>query len=173
MGTHSSCRAGFAARVVALVAAALALLAVTPERAGASGLCVPVRARGVGQDLENFTTEATIFVGQVAIGRTDATFTPTGSNGNILTFTGPIVFTADAGLGTLTVTAEGRVNVSTGRFVSAGPITAAIGALAGTTGRIHITGVQDLTTGEFTEQIVGRLCATGHDSAPRSLFAPA
>ena len=62
--------------------------------------CTKIKAIGVGQDLGEGMTTATISVHGVAVGTTGATFTITGVVDGVAWFTGPIVFTSD--LGTLT-----------------------------------------------------------------------
>ena len=93
------------------------------------------------------------------VGLTAATFTPMGQVGSTVTFSGPITFTARFGLGTLTVSASGSVDVTTGVFAAAGPITAATGALRGTSGALTFRGTENLSTGSFTETVTGQLCA--------------
>jgi hypothetical protein len=160
---------GAVATILALCAApSVAHAAPATAAARSDTVCIPVHASGQGQDLGNFKTVAKIFVGPVLIGTTAATFTPTGVSGTVVSFTGPIVFTALGNLGTFTVTALGTVDVSTGNFQSAGPVTASTGLLSGTTGHLVFVGNENLTTGAFTETITGQLCLGG---TSRSIMA--
>jgi hypothetical protein len=157
-------------RMAIAVIAAVSLAVAMGTAVGASStVCVPVRATGIGQDLGNFRTRADIFVGGVRVGSTAATFAPTGQVGSTVTFSGPIEFTARLGLGTLTVSATGSVDVTTGVFESAGPVTAATGALRGTSGALTFRGTENLSTGAFTESVTGQLCATAPSTS--ALFA--
>ena len=60
--------------------------------------------------------------------------------------------------GTLTVTVSGTFDASSGAFAAAGPVTAATGTLAGATGALTFRGVEDLSTGRFTEDVTGSIC---------------
>lgn len=123
-------------------------------------LCVPVRATGVGEDLGDFHTVAEIFVLGVKVGSTSATFAPTGGTGSVVTFEGPITFTAGVpALGGFTVEAAGKVDISTGEFESEGDVDAGTGVFRGVTGHLAFTGTEDLSNATFTENISGRLCA--------------
>jgi hypothetical protein len=118
--------------------------------------CVPIRASGVGQDLGGGVTEATISVGGLAVGRTNASFTTTGLSGTIASFTGPVVFSSLAG--TLTAEAAGSLDVTTGDFRTTSTSLTGTGLLRGITGQVTLVGNENLTTGSFTETITGRLC---------------
>ena len=78
-------------RVVLMVMIGTASLVGTTTTAGASGLCVPVRATGVGVATSPTTTVATISVGAVVVGTTAAEFFPVSVERDVLTFTGGIV----------------------------------------------------------------------------------
>ena len=65
--------------------------------------------------------------------------------------------------GTLTVTVTGTFDVSSGAFVSSGPVTASTGKLADATGTLTLNGVENLSTGSFTEEVTGNICV---DLAP-------
>jgi hypothetical protein len=142
-----------------LMVAALIASAVLAAPASASGarICLPVRATGVGQDLGNFMTTATIRSHGVLLGTTNATFEPTGGDATTVTFTGPIVFTTR--IGTLTAQVDGRFNTVTGAFDSESTSLAGTGAFRGVTGKLRLAGTEDLGDFTFTETITGRLCA--------------
>lgn len=145
-----------------VVACAIALPAGVAQ-AGAPhhthALCVPVRAHGVGQDLGNGATEATITSHGVVLGTTHAMFTPTGLTGKALSFDGPIVFTPKVStVGTLTAQVTGTSDVSTGVFQASSTSIIGTGLLRHITGDVSIVGKEDLTTGSFTEELTGTLC---------------
>jgi hypothetical protein len=154
-----------------LMSTVVAGVGAAPASASPTGrtLCLPVYATGNGQDLGNFHTSAQIFVGPVLVATTAASFTPTGVDGDSLSFVGPIVFTAIGNLGAFTVSATGTVDASTGDFEANGPITAPTGLLAGTTGQLTLMGTESLTSGAFTETVTGQLCAGGAGS---NIMAP-
>ena len=124
------------------------------------GKCRAVRARGVGQDLGNGTTAATITNGGILKGTTAATFGITGGAPPVLTFAGTVVFTTKRG--TLTVGIAGTFNVATGAFDASGPINGGTGRFAGASGMLRLVGVQD-STGRFTETVRGTLCLADDD----------
>ena len=93
----------------------------------------------------------------------------TGVVGSSVSFAGPVTFTAVDGLGTLTVTASGAVDITTGNFSTSGPITASTELLAGTTGHLTFVGNENLASGAFTETITGQLCVGG---SGRNLMVP-
>jgi hypothetical protein len=141
-----------------LTVAVLIASAVLAAPASASGarICLPVRATGVGQDLGNFMTTATISSHGVLLGTTNATFAPTGSDGTTVTFTGPIVFSTR--IGSLTAQVDGAFNMVTGAFHSESTRLEGTGAFRGVTGHLTLAGTEDLKTFAFTETITGRLC---------------
>jgi hypothetical protein len=141
--------------VATLIATAFA---AAPANAStrAPRICLPVVATGVGQDLGNFMTIATIKSHGVLLGTTKATFTPTGGDATTVTFTGPIVFSTR--IGTLTAQVDGSVNTQTGRFVSQSRTVSGTGAFNGVTGDLRLAGIENLQTGAFTETITGRIC---------------
>jgi hypothetical protein len=122
-------------------------------------LCVPVRAHGVGQDLGNGATEATITSHGVVVGITHAMFTPTTETVTRLTFDGPIVFTPQlSSLGTLTAQVTGGFDLVTGEFHASSTSITGTGLLGNVTGHLSIAGTENLTTGSFTEELRGTLC---------------
>jgi hypothetical protein len=149
-------------RALHVTVAALIASAIVAAPANASGstkarICLHVMATGVGQDLGNFMTTATISSHGVVLGTTNATFTPTGGDATTVTFTGPIVFTTR--IGALTAQVDGMVNTATGAFVSQSTSVNGTGAFSRVTGDVKLVGTEDLQTGAFTETITGRLCA--------------
>jgi hypothetical protein len=122
-------------------------------------LCVPVRAHGVGQDIGNGATEATITIHDVVLGMTHAMFTPTSETTTSLTFDGPIVFTPQlSSVGTLTAQVTGGFDLVTGEFHASSTSITGTGLLGHVGGHISIAGTENLTTGSFTEELSGTLC---------------
>ena len=121
--------------------------------------CAPVHAVGVGQDHTGGNTTATISHGGRLNGTTAGHFVGTGGTFPVFTIAGTVIFTTNGG--TLTATVLGTINVVTGEFNASGPVSAGTGNLAGTTGTLTFQGVEDLTTGMFTETITGTLCKAG------------
>jgi hypothetical protein len=60
--------------------------------------------------------------------------------------------------GTLTVSVIGTLDTSTGEFSALGPVTGATGKLAGATGTLNFKGIEDLSNGNFVEDITGNIC---------------
>jgi hypothetical protein len=152
--------------LLAVLPAVAILTAATPARANEPRpLCLPVRLTGVGQDLGpdsqgNLHTTATISLGHLPIGTTNAVFTPAGPPaGNDLSFTGPIVFVARHGGATLTAQVQGNVDLSTGVFEARSRDISGTGVLSGLSGRLTLRGTENLATGTFSETIIGRLCS--------------
>lgn len=142
--------------VATLMASAVVAAPATASQAPNARICLPVEAAGVGQDLGNFMTTATITSHGVLLGTTNATFTPTGSDGTTVTFIGPIVFSTR--IGTLTAQVDGSVNTATGAFASQSTSVNGSGAFGGVSGKLRLVGTENLQTGAFTETITGRLC---------------
>jgi hypothetical protein len=140
--------------VFALLVMTTVLWVSTPVQA--HSLCQRVTARGVGQDNFDGTTQARIYDFGLLVGTTTASFVPTGQTGSVLGISGTVVFHTYRS--TLTLTVTGTVDLSTGVFTTTGPVTGATGYLRGVTGNLTLAGVEDLTTGSFTERITGRLC---------------
>ena len=119
--------------------------------------CHRINANGVGQDLGGGQTVARISGGGLLNGTTvgsfaivDATTLPR------LGVAGSVTFTTNHA--TLTVGVTGFFDLSTGVFETSGDVVSATGKLAGATGRLTLRGVQDLTTGAFTETVSGEIC---------------
>lgn len=122
----------------------------------AEPICLPVSATGVGLDLGDGNTEATISIHGIEVGRTHASFTTTEVVGTIASFTGPIVFSSRAG--TLTAHVAGTVDLETGAFQATATSITGTGLLHGITGRVTLAGHQNFATGGFTETLTGELC---------------
>ena len=122
--------------------------------------CSSINATGVGQDLGNGNTTATIRNAGFLNGTTSGHFDISGAP-PVFTINGTVVFTAKHG--TLTVNLSGTFNVATGEFTAAGPVSDGTGKLAGATGNLTFTGVENLQTGAFTETITGTICKSADD----------
>jgi hypothetical protein len=145
--------------LLAALAASCAVLATDATAAvprGVGPVCVPILATGVGQDLGGGVTEATISVAGIAVGQTKASFTTMGVSGTVASFAGPIVFTSRAG--TLTAQSTGSLDTTTGDFRTTSTNLTGTGLLWGITGDVTLAGMENLTTGRFTETITGSLC---------------
>ena len=142
-----------------LFVVAVSLLAVSPAHAAVS--CHKINAKGVGQDLGGGMTQAQIVGGGLLNGTTQGNFVATGGSPTVPSIAGTVTFTTDQA--TLTVTVAGTLNLSTGEFMTSGPVTAATGKLAGATGTLVLNGIEDLTSGKFIEDISGLICV---DLAP-------
>jgi hypothetical protein len=145
-------------RTVLCVLAVLLTVMAGVARADGAG-CRPVRAIGDGQDLGGGNTMATISHGGLLNGTTRAHFDLIGGAPPAFTIAGTLALTTKHGA--LTLDLAGTFNVATGEFTATGPITSATGKLAGSTGTLTLTGVENLTTGAFTERISGTLCRAG------------
>ena len=123
--------------------------------------CSAINATGVGQDLGGGNTIATIRQAGFLNGTTSGHFDITGGAPPEFTIAGTVVFTAKHG--TLTVNLSGTFNVATGEFTASGPVAGGTGKLAGATGNLTFTGVENLETGAFTETITGTVCRQGDE----------
>jgi hypothetical protein len=144
--------------LVCVLAGALTLFG-SAQMARASGDegCQNVHAVGVGQDLGGGNTTATITHGGLLNGTTNAHFDVDLTGGPpVFPIAGTLTLTTKHG--TLTVNLTGTLDVSTGAFNATGPITGGTGKLAGATGTLSFSGVENLATGAFTETITGTLC---------------
>lgn len=150
--------------VSAAVISAAALIVAVPISSEANPakpptrICIPVSASGVGQDLGGGRTTATISSAGVRLGTSSATFTTTGMNGPVARFAGDIVIST--AIGSLTAPVTGRLDVTTGTFTSTSRTVTGSGALRWVSGTLRFHGVENLTSGAFTETITGRLCAS-------------
>ena len=132
-----------------------------PTTASEEDECHRVKAVGVGQDLGGGNTTATISHAGFLNGTTTAHFDITGGTPPVLTFAGTVVFAAKHG--TLTVDIAGTFNVATGAFDATGSVRSGTGKFAGATGTLTFSGVEDFSTGAFTETITGRICLDEED----------
>jgi hypothetical protein len=149
----------FRALLATLLVVGAALAATATATATERGECHRVKAVGVGQDLGGGNTTATISHGGFLNGTTAAHFDITGGSPPVFTIQGTLVLTARHG--TLTLNVSGTFNVATGAFDASGSVASGTGKLAGATGTLVFSGVEDLTTGAFTETIAGQLCRSG------------
>src|SRR6266516_1332058 len=81
--------------------------------------------------------------------------------------TPPVVTLAGTGVltthdGTLTLSLVGTFNQATGAIEATGQVVAGTGVFAHATGTLMFVGVEDLTTGSFTNTITGTVCLA-HD----------
>ncbi len=148
-------------RVIPMSVLVLAGILMTISPADAAVSCHVIQAKGVGQDLGGGNTKADIIGGGLLQGTTTASFTVTGVSGTVASLAGTVTFTTSNGV--LTVTVIGWFDVTTGKFFASGPVTAATGKLSGATGTISFAGIENLSTGAFTEDITGGICV---DLAP-------
>ena len=87
----------------------------------------------------------------------------TGVADGVASFTGQIVFTPRRLDGTLVAPVTGTLDLTSGAFTATSTSVTGTGKLSGVTGSVSIRGVQDLTTGVFTETLRIRLCGpVGH-----------
>jgi hypothetical protein len=143
--------------ILGIVAASLVVL--SPVQVAAAGVsCHTINATGAGQDLGGGNTTAQISEGGLLQGTTAASFSIVDVSGfpPILGIAGAVTFTTNKG--TLTAGVAGTLNVLTGDFAAAGPVTGATGKLAGATGSLSFAGNENLGTGSFTETITGNIC---------------
>jgi len=138
-----------------ILAVAIFGVSVAPAHA-TTGLCVPIAAEGVGQDLGNGNTTATITTHGLLLGTTTASFTITGAAGTTVSFVGPLTFTT--ALGTMTAQVAGTLDSSSGAFESRSTSLTGTGLFRHVTGNVRLVGVENLQTGAFSETISGRLC---------------
>ena len=138
-----------------------AAVILTLGQAQAAVSCHKINAKGVGQDLGGGMTEARIIGGGLLHGTTQGNFVIVGGAPPVFSISGTVTFTTRQA--TLTVALTGTFDVSTGAFVTTGPVMSATGKLTGATGTLTLDGIENLTTGKFTEEVRGLICA---DLAP-------
>jgi hypothetical protein len=124
--------------------------------------CRSVHATGAGQDLGGGNTAATISHGGLLNGTTSGHFVISGAP-PVFTINGTVAFTTKHG--TIVATVAGTFDVTTGAFTASGPLSSGTGSLAGITGTLTLTGVENLATGAFTETISGTLCRSDDGGA--------
>jgi hypothetical protein len=159
MAVSTARRALPGAVLAALVTAASSVVAAPAEADAASAtFCVPVLAKATGQDLGGGETRATLRFAGIAFATSHATFTTTSVVGAVAYFAGPIVLTPALGRDTLTALVTGSVDTSTGAFRATSSTVTGTGQLAGASGQLTFAGLENLSTGAFTETVSGRLC---------------
>jgi len=122
--------------------------------------CQKIHATGVGQDLGGGNTTATIRHGGPLNGTTSGHFVTAGAP-PVFAISGTVTFTTKHG--TIVATVTGTFDVTTGAFTASGPLSGGTGKLAGATGALRLTGVENLSTGAFTETITGMICLAHDD----------
>jgi hypothetical protein len=147
-------------RTLSLVIA-LALTVLAPATVFGGTSCRNINATGVGQDLGGGQTVGQITDGGLLQGTTAASFAITGISGTVASFAGPITFTTNRA--TLTANLVGTLDVVSGAFSAASSSISGTGKLAGATGSLSFSGVENLSTGVFTEVVSGSICV---DLAP-------
>ena len=139
-----------AATVVTAAGAQLATAAVQHDS------CLSVDARAIGQNLGHGRTTSTIFHAGILNGTTTGQLEVTGGTPPVLTLVGTGVLTTNHG--TLTLSIAGTFNQATGALEAIGHIVAGTGIFAHATGVLMFVGVEDLTSGRFTNTITGTVC---------------
>ena len=124
--------------------------------ANAALSCHKINAKGIGQDLGNGSTQATIIGGGLLHGTTLGQFSIISVNPPVASFEGTVTFTTKQGGAVVTV--DGVLDITTGEFSASGPVTSGTGKLADASGNIALHGTQDLLTGAFVEDVTGLLC---------------
>ena len=145
-------------RMLVLLAAAVVTAGGAPTTSAAAphDSCLSVNARAIGQNLGHGQTQATITHAGILNGTTTGQLQITGGTPPLLTVVGTGVLTTH--YGTLTVDLAGTFNTATGVFQATGQIVHGTGMLAGATGVLTFVGLEDLTSGRFTQTITGTVC---------------
>jgi hypothetical protein len=120
--------------------------------------CQHIDAEAAGHDDGDGTTEAHV-VGNGGLlhgATTEASFTITGMTGNVADFEGTVDVSSHQASFVVTVT--GTFDLATGAFHASGPVGAGTGWFTGVSGTLTFDGVEDFATGDFEEDITGRLC---------------
>jgi hypothetical protein len=89
-------------------------------------------------------------------GTTTAHFDITGGSPPVFLIEGDVTFTTNQGA-TLTVHISGTFDVASGEFSASGPVTGSTGKLAGATGILTLSGVEDFSDGTFVEDVRGSI----------------
>ena len=118
--------------------------------------CLTVHARAIGQNLGHGRTQATIVHAGILNGTSIGQLQITGGTPPVLTVEGTGVLTTHNG--TLTVSVVGTFNQATGVFAATGQIVHGTGIFAGATGALTFDGLEDLSSGSFTQTITGTVC---------------
>ena len=151
----------YASRRLLSLLIALALMVVAPATVFGGTSCRNINATGVGQDMGGGQTVGQISDGGLLQGTTAASFSITGISGTVASFAGPITFTTNRA--TLTANLVGTLDVVSGVFSAASSSISGTGKLAGATGSLSFSGVENLATGAFTDVVSGSICV---DLAP-------
>jgi hypothetical protein len=159
MHTRSVRSTAAALATSALLAAGLA----APAHAGnghayghGKGHCRAFHASGTGTDNGDGTTSAKLYQGSREAGSSEGVLSPGDTDDGGLAFSGTIVLTTRKG--TLEATVEGTFDTVTGEFSARTGDLDGKGPMRNATGRLRLSGVQDLTTGTFTETVHARVC---------------
>jgi hypothetical protein len=145
-------------RMLVLLSAAVVTAggAQTTSAAVPHDSCLSVNARAAGQNLGHGRTAATITHAGILNGTTAGQLEVTGGTPPLLTVVGTGVLTTNHG--SLTVSVAGTFNTATGVFEATGHVVHGTGVFAGATGVLTFVGVEDLTSGRFTQTITGTVC---------------
>ena len=146
-----------AGKTVLVLTLLVVVAAAVPAAARGAVSCHNINAKGIGQDLGGGQTTAQIIGGGLLQGTTRASFVITGFSGTVASFEGTIVLTVNNA--TLTAHVSGTLDVATGEFQATTSSISGTGKLAGATGRLSFSGVENLSTGSFTEDVTGDICA--------------
>ena len=141
---------------ILLVLVSLAVAGAAPARAHGAVSCHRINAKAVGQESGGGQVTAQVIGGGLLHGTYEASFKITGFSGTLASFQGPIVFTVAGG--TLTAQVTGTFDVTTGQFEATSTSITGTGILAGATGNLTFSGVENLATGSSTETITGVIC---------------
>jgi hypothetical protein len=140
---------------------ALCVVPTAAQATSSRSVCLSFRATGTGQDLGGGHTKGMLLVGRHQIGATEAFFVLGPGTAPAATFTGPLIFTPDRGPASTTLVAQldGTFDMSSGSFGARSTSLTGTGALGAVSGRLRVVdGLENHTTGAFTETLVGRLC---------------
>jgi hypothetical protein len=149
-------------RMLVLLATAVVTAggAQTATAAGDHDSCRSVNALAIGQNLGHGRTTSTIVHAGILNGTTVGQLEITGGTPPVLTVAGTGVLTTNHG--TLTLSIVGTFNQATGAIEATGQVVGGTGVFANATGTLMFVGVEDLTTGSFTNAITGTVCLA-HD----------
>ena len=149
---------------ILLASLAAVVLAIAPATAAAEtvdhGSCLTVNATAIGQNLGHGRTTSTVVHAGILNGTTEGQLQITGGHPPVVTVVGVGVLTAKHG--TLTLEVTGTLNQATGAFEFTGQVVSGTGVFAHATGMLTFSGVQDLTSGAFVNDITGTVCLA-HD----------
>jgi hypothetical protein len=146
--------------LITLIALLIVGTSWTPPEKG----CHKINAKGKGITINpspaGATTEADIIGGGILNGTTRAEFVFTGppdpQTGEI-PFDGELVLTTKHGVLTFNAV-NGALNGGTGKFSTELYVIGGTGRFSNATGSLFISGITNLDTGDFTEDISGEIC---------------